>query len=119
MIYFLALLPATVLTVAGYLVLYVSNRSEGSFRSFGKYLGFWAFTLAGLVILGAIFCAAQGGHHRGMMMLMSRQGPGAMMHGGPGNAMYYAPCGEPGQMPPPGAPPPVAVPPNAAAPSQR
>ncbi len=63
MLYFLALLPATTLTIAGYFVLYLSARSEGSLRTFGKYLGFWAFTLAGLVVLGAIFAAAHGGHH--------------------------------------------------------
>lgn len=62
MAYFLALLPATLLTIAGYLVLYLSARSEGAMRSFGKYLGFWAFTLAALIILGAIFAAAHGGH---------------------------------------------------------
>src|SRR5215469_6820001 len=61
--YLLALLPATALTIAGYFVLYLSARSEGSLRTFGKYLGYWAFTLAGLVILGAIFAAAHGGHH--------------------------------------------------------
>ncbi|MBV8497039.1 MAG: hypothetical protein JO361_09680, partial [Gammaproteobacteria bacterium] len=55
MIYFLALLPATGLTVAGYIVLVLATRAEGSLRTFGRYLGFWAFTLAGLVILGAIF----------------------------------------------------------------
>jgi len=64
MIYFLALIPATMLTVAGYFALYLSNRSEGAFRSFGKYLGFWAFALAALVILGAIFAAAHGGRHQ-------------------------------------------------------
>ena len=63
MLYFLALLPATGLTVAGYLVLVLSARTEGALRTFGRYLGFWAFTLAGLVILGAIFAAAHGGHH--------------------------------------------------------
>jgi hypothetical protein len=62
MIYFLALLPATALTIAGYFVLFLSARSEGGMRSFGKYLGFWAFTLAGLIILGAIFAAARDGH---------------------------------------------------------
>jgi len=62
MIYFLALLPATALTIAGYFVLFLSARSEGTLRSFGKYLGFWAFTLAGLLILGAIFSAAHGDH---------------------------------------------------------
>jgi hypothetical protein len=65
MIYFLALIPATALCIAGYFVLYLSNRSEGTFRSMGKYLGFWAFTLAALVVLGAIFAAAHGGRHGG------------------------------------------------------
>ena len=63
MIYFLALIPATALTLAGYLVLVLSARTEGALRTFGRYLGFWAFTLAALVILGAIFAAAHGGHH--------------------------------------------------------
>ena len=83
MIYFLALIPATALTVAGYCVLYVSHHSEGSFRSFGKYLGFWAFSLAGLVILGAIFLAAHGPRYDAMMRDRGRFG---MMHrpwGGP------------------------------------
>lgn len=63
MIYLLALLPATALTIAGYFLLYLSTRSEGAMRSFGKYLGFWAFTLAALIILGAIFAAAHGNRH--------------------------------------------------------
>jgi hypothetical protein len=62
MMFFLALFPATALTVAGYVVLFLSARSEGRLRTFGKYLGFWAFTLAVLVILGAIFTAGHGGH---------------------------------------------------------
>ena len=65
MLYLLALLPATAITIAGYFALYLSARSEGSMRTFGRYLGYWAFTLAGVVILGAIFAAAHGGH-RGM-----------------------------------------------------
>ena len=63
MIFLLALLPATALTIGGYIALYVSSRSEGGLRAFGKYLGFWAFTLAGLVILGALFAAASFHHH--------------------------------------------------------
>lgn len=66
MLYLLALIPATALTIAGYFVLYFSARAEGGLRAFGKYLGFWAFTLAGLVILGAIFAAAHGHRMRGM-----------------------------------------------------
>jgi hypothetical protein len=78
MIYLLALIPATALTLAGYVALYLSSRSEGSLRALGKYLGFWAFILAGLVILGAIFAAAHGGHHGGMM---GARGMHGRMHG--------------------------------------
>jgi len=63
MIYFLALLPATALTIGGYVVLVLSARTEGALRTLGKYLGFWAFTLAGLIILGTIFAAAHGARH--------------------------------------------------------
>ena len=63
MIFLLVLLPATGLTIAGYFVLYLSSRSEGTLRTFGRYLGFWAFTLAGLLILAALFAAAHFGHH--------------------------------------------------------
>lgn len=81
MIYFLALLPATALTIAGYFVLFLAGRSEGTMRRFGKYLGFWAFTLAALIILGAIFAAAHGHRHcpmswhHGMDERWSRQSP--------------------------------------------
>jgi hypothetical protein len=89
MIYLLALLPATVLTVAGYFALYVSHRSEGSFRAFGKYLGFWAFTLAGLVMLGALFAAAhRHGHRYGAMM---RERHGMMHHPWGGDPRFDAP----------------------------
>jgi hypothetical protein len=64
-IYLLALLPATALTIAGYFVLFLAARSDGVLRSFGRYLAFWAFTLAALVVLGAIFAAAHGHHHHG------------------------------------------------------
>lgn len=111
MIYFLALLPATALTIGGYFVFFLSNRSEGNFRMFGRYLGFWAFTLAALVILGAIFAAANGGRYRAMNYrrgpnfgMMYRDGPGFMMRGfGP-----YFPAGSGYLIPPP---------PNAAAPT--
>jgi hypothetical protein len=85
MIYFLALIPATMLTIAGYFVSYLSHRSEGGFRTFGKYLGFWAFTLAGLVILGAIFAAAHGRHHGGPGMQGRMQGPW------PGDPRFFGP----------------------------
>lgn len=81
MIFFVALIPATMLTVAGYVVLYVAQRSEGSLKSFGRYLSFWAFTLAVLVVLGSLLAAARGGRMHGCMM------HGAMMGGCGGEGM--------------------------------
>ena len=99
MIYFIALIPATALTIAGYFVLYLSNRSEGTFQKFGRYLGFWAFTLAGLVVLGAIFAAAHGGRHGAMHGMHGRMyGPG------PGDPRCFGPReNEPGETPQPPA----------------
>lgn len=130
MFYFLALIPATMLTVAGYFVLYLSNRSEGAFRNFGKYLGFWAFTLAALVVLGAIFAAAHGGRDGEMIGMRGMHGH---MHGPwPHDPRFFGPCDEegrgigrpeepqPGAAPrPPGGPPDPAAPPGPATPSAR
>ena len=119
MIYFLALLPATMLTIAGYVVMFLAARSEGGLKSFGKYLGFWAFTLAALVMLGAIFAAASHHGHRGWM-----HGGHAGMHGPwPGGPPPWAGL-EPDQPPPPRAPeqaepqPGPAPPANAPAPDK-
>jgi hypothetical protein len=102
MIYFLVLLPATALTIAGYFVLFLSARAEGALRTFGKYLGFWAFTLAGLLILGAIFAAAHGGRH---CPVFGMHGMHERMHG-PWTGMEERP--EVG--PPPPAPNPTGAP---------
>jgi hypothetical protein len=103
MIYFLALIPATALTIAGYFALFLSTRMEGGLRTFGKYLGVWAFTLAALVVLGAIFAAAHGRHHGRGMHCMRMHG----MHG-PGNMPppWHRGFGLPAERGPP--PPPVA-----------
>ena len=102
MIYFLALIPATALTIAGYFALYLSTRMEGGLRTFGKYLGVWAFTLAALIVLGAIFAAAHGGHHRmGWHGMRGMHGPGQMSspwHRG------FGPPPEHGPPPPAGSP---------------
>ena len=81
MIFFVALIPATMLTIAGYVVLYVASRSEGGLKSFGRYLGFWAFTLAALVVLGSFLAAAR---MRGMH--------GCMMHGCGGGGGMTGQC---------------------------
>jgi hypothetical protein len=108
MIYFLALLPATALTIAGYFVLFLSNRSEGSFRTFGRYLGFWAFTLAALVVLGAIFAAAHGHRHHCPMM----GAPGMYGHMHPNRGEPVGPESGANPPTPAGAPPAAPAPPS-------
>ena len=73
MIFLLALIPATALTVAGYVALFLSHRSEGALRTFGRYLGIWAFVLAALVVLGGMFAA-------GHMRAHGAWGPHSGMH---------------------------------------
>jgi hypothetical protein len=115
MIYFLALLPATVLTIAGYFVLYLSSRSEGGLRTFGRYLGFWAFTLAALLILGAVFAAAHARHDHCPMfcpmhgMHEPMQGGWGREHEGwpPGAGPQATPAAPPGSSPPPTPPAPA------------
>ena len=69
MIILLALIPATMLTAAGYAVFYLAHRSEGNLKAFGRVLGFWAFTLAALLVLASFFLAGHCGrmHNRFMM----------------------------------------------------
>lgn len=80
MILLVALIPATGLTVAGYVALFLSHRSEGGLKTFGRYLGIWAFVLAALVVIGGGFAAghmrAHGawGPHRGMNWMGRRDG---------------------------------------------
>jgi len=117
MIYFLALIPATVLTIAGYFVLFLSARSEGALRTFGRYLGFWAFTLAGLVILGAIFAAA---HGRCRCPILGMHQMHERMYGPWRGMDQPRDIGPPSNTPqPPGAVPSPAGPPNPAPPAPR
>jgi hypothetical protein len=111
MIFLLALIPATALTVAGYVALFLSHRSEGALRSFGRYLGIWAFVLAGLVVLGGMFAAGHlRGMHQGMHCPWMEHGDGDRLwerheRGEPGPG---GPAISPSEAPPPGAPPPPA-----------
>jgi hypothetical protein len=68
MIYLLVLLPATALTIGGYFALFLSGRSEGRMRTLGRYLGYWAFLLAALLVLGGLLAAVHHGHQCPMWM---------------------------------------------------
>ena len=113
MIFLVALVPATMLTIAGYAVLYLAHRSDGGLKSFGRYLGFWAFTLAALVLLGSFLAAARGARMHEMMM--QGYAGGEMHRQCPGMSPWHHPPmgGEPQAMPGvPAAAPPGATPPK-------
>ena len=46
--------PATVLAVAGYLVLYAAIRSTGNMQAFGRVLGTWTLGLSGFLAILAV-----------------------------------------------------------------
>ena len=102
MFFLLALIPATALTVGGYVALFLSNRSEGLLRTFGRYLGIWAFVLAALVVLGGVFAAGHMHHmHEGMHCpFMDRRADDRPWerreHGEPGAAPEAPPAAPPG-----------------------
>ena len=113
MIFLLALIPATALSVAGYVALFLSHRSEGGMKTFGRYLGIWAFVLAALVTLGGVFAAGhmrahadQWGPHAGLrcpwMMREGPQGPPADLREIP-RAPWPAVPAAPREPAPPGA----------------
>jgi hypothetical protein len=54
LLYFVVLIPASVLIIAGYLVVRLCNRSEGALRTVCKYLGLCTFTLGALIALCAV-----------------------------------------------------------------
>jgi hypothetical protein len=93
MIFFVALIPATMLTIAGFVVMFLTQRAEGGLRSFGRYLSFWAFTLAALVVMGSLVAGSQDRHFHAMMM--RGHADGAVTLGCPVMA--------PWQQPPPGS----------------
>jgi Mn2+/Fe2+ NRAMP family transporter len=46
MIFVISLIPATVLVVVGYFVLFSSTRADGAMKAFGRGLAIWIFILA-------------------------------------------------------------------------
>lgn len=46
MVFFVSLIPATLLVVVGYFVLFSSTRTDGAVKAFGQILAIWVFVLA-------------------------------------------------------------------------
>lgn len=96
----LLIVPATALALAGYFALYLSNRSEGSLKSLGKYLGIWAFALAVLLTIVSIV---------GVTMRLMHDGP-RRDRGGFGMMHRYGPRPFDVPIPPPAQPQTPSVP---------
>jgi hypothetical protein len=68
MMFFFSLIPATLLVVLGFFVMYASSKAEGGVKTCGKMLYIWIYILAGLVVLGGIFGPMMGmGRHSDRM----------------------------------------------------
>ena len=72
-----SLLPATILVVVGYFVLFSSSKTEGSIRMFGQILAFWVFLIALLPLAGGAYVTVTG-----QCAMEDRQwpGPGTMQN---------------------------------------
>jgi len=60
MCFLFSLLPATILTVFGYIVLYCSSKVDGAMRTFGKVLAIWTFVLAAFPVLAGAYVTIAG-----------------------------------------------------------
>ena len=55
MCFFISLIPATFWLVVGYIVLYISSKSDGQVQKFGRILTIWVFVIAAIIpILGLV-----------------------------------------------------------------
>src|SRR5579871_855735 len=77
----LLLLPATGLTIAAYIALYIAGKSEGGMRSFGKILGVWTLLIAAIIAVGGLTSPFFGGRPFGIAPRMHRQMGAAGMEG--------------------------------------
>lgn len=57
MCFFYSLIPATVVLVIGYFVLYAATKAEHCPRVFGKIVAIWLFIISALIPLGSAYLA--------------------------------------------------------------
>lgn len=55
-----SLMPATFWAIVGYFLLFSSTRSEGRLKTLGQVLAVWAFVIAALIPVAAIFVTFAG-----------------------------------------------------------
>ncbi len=55
MCFFMSLIPATIIVVIGYFVLFSSRKADGGIRRFGQVLAIWIFVVALFPLIGGAF----------------------------------------------------------------
>jgi len=60
MCFVFSFIPATLLVVIGYFVLFSSTKSEGGVRKFGKILSIWIFVIASFFPVMGVFVTISG-----------------------------------------------------------
>jgi hypothetical protein len=60
MCFFFSLIPATILVVVGYFVLFSSARAQSGIRLFGKVLAVWIFVIASMPPLAGAYVTLAG-----------------------------------------------------------
>lgn len=60
MCFFFSLIPATILVVIGYFVLFSSGKAEGGVRRFGRILAIWIFAVAMIPPLAGAYVSVTG-----------------------------------------------------------
>ena len=60
MCFFFSLIPATVVVVIGYFVLFSSTKTVGAVKKFGKVLAIWLFIIAAFFPIMALYATLSG-----------------------------------------------------------
>ena len=58
--FFFSLIPATMVAVIGYLVLFSTTKVEGIIQKFGKILAIWLFVIASFFPMMGVYVAISG-----------------------------------------------------------
>ncbi len=68
MYFFVSLIPATLVVVLGYFILFSSTKTQGAVRTFGRILAAWMFVLAAILPVAGGYATFAGLPSPGAMM---------------------------------------------------
>ena len=68
MYFFVSLIPATLVVVLGYFILFSSSKAQGGVKTFGQILAIWVLVLAALLPLAGAYATFAGVPAIGDMM---------------------------------------------------